>query len=282
MKKEKELPMIDLPEEWLVGTDVSREILNMYANYPVRLKCEVFALCRGGEIEASVNLNRFVVRANSFAVLTPGSIFQIHRVEGNLRIYFFGFSAHCIDERGDHDLLLSMASNTQLSPILNLPPEGAGMVEKYFDLLISAYEYFSEDVRKQMTSDIYQNIHTGLKLYYEQHNPSTMSMKKNEQLWKEFSFLVLKNYRLTRNVAWYAEQLGISQAHLCNSIKQMSGRTCTDIISTLVIMDAKSQLKQTRQSIQAISDYLNFSDISFFGKYFKRYVGMSPLDYRNS
>ena len=101
-------------------------------------------------------------------------------------------------------------------------------------------------------------------------------------LWKEFSFLVLKNYRLTRNVAWYAEQLGISQAHLCNSIKQMSGRTCTDIISTLVIMDAKSQLKQTRQSIQAISDYLNFSDISFFGKYFKRYVGMSPLDYRNS
>ena len=27
---------------------------------------------------------------------------------------------------------------------------------------------------------------------------------------------------------------------------------------------------------------LNFTNMSFFGKYFKRYVGISPLEYRNS
>ena len=50
----------------------------------------------------------------------------------------------------------------------------------------------------------------------------------------------------------------------------------------MFIMDAKSQLKSTRLSIQEISDSLNFANTSFFGKYFKRYVGMSPLAYRNS
>ena len=55
-----------------------------------------------------------------------------------------------------------------------------------------------------------------------------------------------------------------------------------EIISRMVIMDAKSQLKSTNLSIQEISDSLNFANMSFFGKYFKRYVGMSPLDYRNN
>ncbi len=38
----------------------------------------------------------------------------------------------------------------------------------------------------------------------------------------------------------------------------------------------------TQLSIQNISDSLNFANVSFFGKYFKRYVGMSPLEYRNN
>jgi AraC-like DNA-binding protein len=33
-------------------------------------------------------------------------------------------------------------------------------------------------------------------------------------------------------------------------------------------------------SIQDIAASLNFQDLSFFGKYFKRYTGMSPKHYR--
>ena len=40
---EKELPKIDLPEEWLVGTGISKELLGLYRNYPVRLKCVIFS-----------------------------------------------------------------------------------------------------------------------------------------------------------------------------------------------------------------------------------------------
>lgn len=29
---EKELPKIDLPEEWLVGTGISKELLGLYLN----------------------------------------------------------------------------------------------------------------------------------------------------------------------------------------------------------------------------------------------------------
>ena len=62
----------------------------------------------------------------------------------------------------------------------------------------------------------------------------------------------------------------------------MTGKTVSEIIASIVIMDAKAQLKSTNQTIQEISYSLNFPNVSFFGKYFKRHVGMSPKEYRNS
>ena len=87
----EELPKIDLPEEWLIGTGVNKELLNLYTNFPCRLKSEIFVLCMDGEIEASVNLNRITVRANDFATIMPGSILQIHSVSGEPILYFVGF-----------------------------------------------------------------------------------------------------------------------------------------------------------------------------------------------
>ena len=66
---EKELPKIDLPEPWLIGTDISKELLSLYTNYPVRLKCEIFVLCMDGEVDASVNLNRIEAPTTSLRLL---------------------------------------------------------------------------------------------------------------------------------------------------------------------------------------------------------------------
>ena len=104
---------------------------------------------------------------------------------------------------------------------------------------------------------------------------------RSEIICKNFTQLVTLHYKETRNVAWYAEKMNITHAHLCTTVKQSTGNTCIEIISRMVIMDAKSQLKSTNLSIQEIADSLNFANMSFFGKYFKRYVGMSPLEYRN-
>ena len=37
----KELPKLDIPEDWIVGKDISPEILNMYTNFPCRLKAGI-------------------------------------------------------------------------------------------------------------------------------------------------------------------------------------------------------------------------------------------------
>jgi len=45
-------------------------------------------------------------------------------------------------------------------------------------------------------------------------------------------------------------------------------------------MEAKLLLETPRLTISQIAENLNFSDQSFFGKFFKKQVGLSPSSYR--
>lgn len=276
------MPKIDLPEDWVIGTGISKELLGLYKNYPVRLKCEIFVLCMSGEVEASVNLNRFSVKANDVIALAPGTIIQIHNIEGDLQIYFLGFSSQYIEQAGQSHSILNVIYLTLGRPVISLRPEGAHMMEQYLNMLIGMYEHLPEKIRKEISPNLYADIHKGISILYQSKSPDKTSLSKSEQICRNFTQLVMQHYNQTRNVAWYAEKLGITHAHLCTTVKQVTGKTCVDIISSMVIMDAKSQLKSTHLSVQDIADSLNFANMSFFGKYFKRYVGMSPLEYRNN
>ena len=99
---ENDIPKIDLPEDWIIGNLSHKDIglLNLYANYPCRLKAEIFVLCMQGEIEASINLTRYQVKPGSFITILPGTILQIHKIEGDLQIYFMGIIALMIYNMG--------------------------------------------------------------------------------------------------------------------------------------------------------------------------------------
>ena len=58
--------------------------------------------------------------------------------------------------------------------------------------------------------------------------------------------------------------------------------TAVSWIERLVVLEAQVMLKSSNLNIQQISDELNFKSQSFFGKYFKKFTGMSPKEFRNS
>ena len=213
-------------------------------------------LCMEGEIEATVNINKVHVQANDFVALMPGSIFQIHRVEGKLKIYAMGFSHKYIKRNNQLQNTSEMLYWALGRPELSLKPASANMLEEFFLFLIKVYKFVSEENRMKMTDNLYRDVHTYISLLYKNKMASQIPKSKNELLCR-------------------------THAYLCSIVKKSTGNTCMSIISGMVIMNAKSQLKLTGLSVQAISDSLNFADISFFGKYFKRYTGMSPLEYRN-
>ena len=161
------IPKFDLPENWLAGTDISKELLGLYKNYPVRLKCEIMALCMDGEIEASVNLNHITVNKNDIITLMPGSIFQINDLNGDLKIYFVGFSSKYVEHNDKAKILLDAIYSTLGKPKISLSDKGAMMTEKYFKLLIDIYEMFDDKLKREIADNIFSDAHKGISMIYK-------------------------------------------------------------------------------------------------------------------
>lgn len=278
----KELPKLDIPEDWIVGMDISPEILNMYTNFPCRLKAGIFVLCMGGEIEASVDMTQYKVKENDFVTIIPGSILQIHKVEGDLKIFFLGYSSQFITEANVIKPTLDIFYTIKATPVIPLKAEVAAIIQDHLALLAKTYLTFYGKISKEVIKHILFTLVYGLGELYKDIRTIKTVQGKSEKIAHDFTQLVMQYYSQERNVAFYADKLGITQAHLSTTIRQVTGKTCMDIIASMVIMDAKAQLKSTDVSVQNIAYSLNFTNMSFFGKYFKRHVGMGPQEYRNS
>ena len=70
-------------------------------------------------------------------------------------------------------------------------------------------------------------------------------MTRNMEICREFVQLAMENYTKEHSVSYYAKRLNITLQHFCYVIKKVSGRTALDILSNIIIMDAKAQIKST-------------------------------------
>ncbi len=278
---ENELPKIDLPEDVLTGVLTDSVILNLYAHFPCRIKAEIVVLCKKGDIDASINLVDYHVSDNSFLVVLPGSIFQVNQIRGDVEIYFAGFSSDFLRSLNPVKSLLDITYTINHNPVVPLKEEMVELIEDYFKLGIRTKEHFSLENR-ELSRHLYYCLIYAISSLYSNRKVDTGNLSPAERISQDFGQLVLDHYTKEKNVAFYASKLGITAAYLSTIVKQTTGRTCMEIISNMVIMDAKAQLKSTNLPIYQIADSLNFNNVSFFGKYFKRYVGVSPQEYRNS
>lgn len=133
---------------------------------------------------------------------------------------------------------------------------------KVLEHVIMAIFYSSNEVRKQL----------------ENENSSIYSSA--EVISKEFLKLVKENFRSERQLKFYSDRLCITPRYLSRVVKESTGFSAADWIERHVVLEARALLKSTNMTIQQISDNLNFPSQTFFGKYFKRRVGMSPKSYR--
>lgn len=97
---------------------------------------------------------------------------------------------------------------------------------------------------------------------------------------KSFQNLVEEHFLSEKNLSFYADLLHVTSNTLSKKIKSKFNKTPSQIIQERVILEAKKQIHLTRKSIKEIAVELNFNDEFHFSKYFKKYVGISPSQFR--
>lgn len=72
----------------------------------------------------------------------------------------------------------------------------------------------------------------------------------------------------------------LSSSYLCTVFKTETGETLNQYITDYRIEKAKQLLSDPRSKVTEISNRVGYSDLNYFGKLFKKVVGVTPSEYR--
>lgn len=101
-------------------------------------------------------------------------------------------------------------------------------------------------------------------------------------LFVKFRKLIEENFHSIHTVAEYANLLNISSKTLTNCTKEISHQTPLEIINNRIFLEAKRLLVYSDKNINEIGFELGFEDPSYFVKFFKRHMKISPSDFRKT
>lgn len=117
-------------------------------------------------------------------------------------------------------------------------------------------------------------------LPYEKRSISH-DFKHKKEVYEIFLHHLYRNFRKERQIRFYASKMNVSTAYLSRLVKEISGSTINEHVTSLIYKESCNLLSHSSMSIGEIADALSFSDQSALTNFFKMRAGMTPLAYRN-
>jgi AraC family transcriptional regulator, transcriptional activator of pobA len=98
---------------------------------------------------------------------------------------------------------------------------------------------------------------------------------------KEFIKMVKSEIPTNRNINDFTEAIGISKTHLNRVCQAIEGISTKEVISKYLINESMVLITHTDLTISEIAYQLEFKDVSYFCRFFKKQTGCSPAKYRS-
>ncbi|MBW6393296.1 MULTISPECIES: helix-turn-helix domain-containing protein [Halomonadaceae] len=135
--------------------------------------------------------------------------------------------------------------------------------------------------RDRMLESQVQALVIELSRQAESHAPSGLRQRdRGHERLASFQALIEAQYRQQPSIERFAEQLGMSSAHLNTLCRRLADRSALQLLHERLLLEAKRQLTYTNMTISQIADSLGFSEPAYFTRFFKRNTGLSPRDFR--
>ena len=235
-----------------------------------------------GTAELEINLCLYRLRPHTQTVLLPGSLVHVLHVSPDFKLHVLGCSdtlfheiSTCLDPRFFHFL--------KETPCVPLDTAESVRLQHAISLLHSIHSDTANPYRRHTAANCLHNLLYSFYSRTHRHcaprEPKWVGRK--EELFKLFLQLVHQYCTTQREVAFYARKMNITPRYLSTIVLAMSKESTKSIIDRHAIAEIKVMLKSTRLNIQEISNRMKFADQSFFGRYFKKHTGISPIRYRN-
>ncbi len=246
-------------------------------------------LCTSGYIKIKTGLGQYDLKKKDVFLYSPSGLVQIQNISEDFegivikpRIdYIMSILYNMVDVKNQmyiRDNPLITFSDEQYEYILSTMLSIEARIKQEASSAIDTGRIivFTELIKSQMRTLFYEIIN----IYLINQPLDIKAPDRNDEVMQRFIVSLDMHYRKERNVAFYASEQCLSYSYFSEIIKAKSGVTALKWIINRVIMDAEQMLEYTNVSVKEIAARLSFPTQSFFGKYFKQYVGISPKEYR--
>ena len=105
--------------------------------------------------------------------------------------------------------------------------------------------------------------------------------ERKRSVMRHFSRLIESHYREHIPLVEYARWIGLSATQLNYLCREFHGCSALGVLHQRLLLEARRNLQYTSMTITQLSDYLGFSDVTYFSRFFRRYTGVSPKIFRN-
>lgn len=242
-----------------------------------------FLLCRRGTISLMMDDHQYNVQGGDLYIYPAFS-----------QTYIRGCSADFqgVVGKADFDFVLSSLdsiADTQshvyirFHPLVSLTVTQCQCIEKMIDMIRMRKEIHTHLKEPVVSALVQAFLYEVIDTYITNSKDRIQSKKqtRKDKIFQNFMVALHRNFREHRSVKFYAAQQNLTTRYFATLVHEVSGKTPLQWISLFVITEAKHLLSNPKMSIKEVADRLNFTEQSFFGRYFKQYAGYSPSEYKS-
>ncbi len=248
------------------------------------MKDGAILLCRKGTAEILVNYKPFSMPEDSVMTLFPGDLVTTSDRSSDFSLDALSFSPSILRE-ASLDLEQTVYSSLREDRCRGGSPIVSRIVSCMFGLLEAYFRQpdcmcLSRLVTCQLKA-FFIGFHDYL-IRFPGQAPPLEGSKRKRTLFDFFMRTLEQDFRKSRDVGYYAGKLNITPKYLNMISRSVSGHNAKAIIDHYVILKLKIDLSDSDRSLKQIVWDYNFSDSSFFTRYFKLHTGTTPLAYRKA
>lgn len=242
-------------------------------------------ICRKGKATVNINYKEWHLHEGAVITVFPNDVVELKvKSEASLfNVEMLKYNASLLRE-ASLQLEQTVYSSLREDRCRQDTPVVTNIIDSMFALLKVYFNQSECTCISQLVLLQLKAFFVGLHEYL-QRNPQNrpddeVKSYRVRELFNRFMMLMERDYKLSRDVNYYADLMHITSKYLTNIVRQVAGHTPKTIIDQYVILQLKMQLQRSSQSIKEIAWEYHFTDVSFFCRYFKKHTGLTPQQMR--
>lgn len=286
-KEEAEGENVDYVDEFVF---VARNIENLpYSNRMVRLNLFIIVTCIEGQMQLTINRKEYRLQAGEAFACLPTTIMSNMLLSPQHKISIIGFSTKFLQQvvkrgKAAEKAMYYLYKNPVFDTSLKEKTKDSHNFNLYSQLIMdkiadSSHRY-RQEILKHLFSALFQEMLAGIQKHSDETEETGAEAGGSRRIFRQFMEELAADGGMHRSVSYYADKLCYSAKYISSAIKEVSGRTPTEWINEYAIEQIKYHLRHSDKSAKEIAEMFNFPSQSFFGKYVKAHLGMSPARYR--